>query len=356
MNIKNNSTKKYDNILLFSNGSIGDFLMGALCADSARKKLTDSKIIILTPRNAAILQDLLSAYPYVSIYETNRHRFLPLLNLLMRVIWQKNMVVNQGVFKEIPFRMWLLAHLLTIRRESIYLHFAQKEISDEYSPERTIIFDYRLLMYENLARLFNTQNLNVLSSIPPYRFIHDPSVLERYSLVKFLYVVVHPCASSTSRSLPAARWTDLLKYIEANFPDTKIVVTGSEKDKLFIQKIFETGIPVTSPINLAGKLSMTELANIIDGARGYIGVDTGITHLAGVLQKRSVIIGNNSNPYWLPRYNKNAIILTENKQCTCDGKKGGDCFYHIDGKKYYKCMLDISEESLYGSIRHMLTV
>lgn len=349
-----NSLKKYDNILLFTNGAIGDSLMGALCADSATKKLTRSRIIILTPRNAAILQNLFSAYSHIQVHEVNRRHFLNLLSVVVRVIGHRNIVVNQGVFTRSSFHMRLLARLLTIHRESVYLHFVQKEVSNKRTKEEGIVFDYCFSIYENVARLLNTQNLDVSSSVPLYNFIHNQDVLERYGLKKSLYVVIHPCASSVSRSLPAARWAGLLRYIEANFPDIKIVITGSKKDKSFIQKIFETKMSTTSLVNLAGELSMTELANVIDGAHGYIGVDTGITHLAGVLRKRSVIIGNNSNPHWLPRYNENAVILTESKHCTCDGKKGGDCFYHINGERYYKCMLDISEESMYESIKNML--
>jgi len=350
------SEKKYDNIILFTNGAIGDFLMGALCADSARKKLSGGEVIIFTPRNAAILQNLFFAYPHVYVLEVSRRNFLQALILLVRLVWQKNIVVNQGVFRKIPHQAQLFARLLTIHRESTYLHFIKKGVSLKHKEKGTIVFDYHLSVYENLAHLFNRENLNIPSTVPPYHFVSDASVLERYDLVHSLYVVVHPCAFSSSRSLPSVRWAEIFAYLLSNFPSMKVVVTGSNQDNLFIQKIFDAGVSPSSVVNLSGKLSMMELANVINGARGYIGVDTGITHLAGVLQKRSVIIGNLSNPCWLPVYNKNATILTERKSCTCNGEKGGDCFYLVEGKKYYKCMIDISEESIHKSIEAMLTL
>jgi len=343
------SIRKYDNVLLFTNGAIGDFLMAALCADSIGKKLVGSTISILTPRNAALLRDLFSAYPHVRVYEINRRHFLRLILLVIRKAWQKNIVVNQVVFKKIPIHLQLFARLLTMRPGSTYARFTQKDAGNG-----ALIFDSRLSAYENLARLVNTQNLNVSLSVPPYRFVRDPRVFERYGLGRSSYVVVHPCAWSASRSLPVTRWADLLRYVTVNFPDLKIVITGSAYDRSFIQKIFDTTSSTVKFVNLAGKLSMMELANIVDGARGYVGVDTGITHLAGVLRKPSVIIGNRSNPYWLPHYNENAVILTESKNCTCDGKKGGNCFYRTGEEKYYKCMLDIPEESIYEKIKHML--
>lgn len=350
-----NSIKEYDNIIMFTNGSIGDFLMASLCADSARKRLgNNANIIILAPRNVSILRDLFSAYAYIQAIEINRRNFLrALVSLLMRMVWQRNLVVNQGVFKRIPFLARSLARLLTLRRGSNYLHFSQREESNKQKEGEVVIFDYHLSVYKNLARLFNTQGIAISSTVPPYHFVRDPSALERYGLIHSSYVVIHPCASSFSRSLPIARWAGIFEYITVNFPDIKVVITGSKQDDQFIQRILELSVSTTSLIDLAGRLSMTELANIVDGARGYIGVDTGVTHLAGVLQKRSVIIGNLSNPCWLPFYNKDATILTERKSCTCNGQKGGNCFYLIEGEKYYKCIIDISKKTIYESITKM---
>lgn len=347
-------TRAYDNIIMFTNGAIGDFLMAGLCADSVGKALPESDVTIITPRNISILRELFSAYPHINVLEVNRRNFLHTPRMLARVAGQKNLVVNQGVFKKTPFFVWLITRLLVLRPGSVHLHFVQKALQSKSKKERVIIFDYHLPVYENLARLICAHGVVIPSSVPLYHFISIPDIIERYGVTRGSYIVIHPCASSFSRSLPASRWANIFQYIEHNFPETKILVTGSKQDVLFIQKIFDAGVPASSIINLAGKLSMVELANIIDGSCGYVGVDTGITHLAGVLQKRSVVIGNLSNPCWLPFYNKNATILTERKNCTCDGQKGGNCLYRIGGEKYYKCMVDIPDESIHEGIRKIL--
>ncbi|MBI3634350.1 MAG: glycosyltransferase family 9 protein [Candidatus Yonathbacteria bacterium] len=338
---------------MFINGAIGDCLMGTLCADSVQKKLPESKIIIITPRNVSILQDLLSAYPHIQVVEINRYNFLSALFLLMSLVWQRNLVVYNGILKEASFFTQFLFRLLSIHIQSSRFFFLKDGMRGK---ERggVLYFNYKLSVYQNLARLFSTQYLNIPSAVPLYHFVSDAGVLERHHLVRFTHVVVHPCASNPVRSLPPDRWVKIFKYLSNNFPNIKIVVTGSERDRRFIQEIFDAGVSPNSVIDLTGMITMTELANIIDRARGYLGVDTGITHLAGVLQKRSVIIGNLSNPHWLPYYNKNATILAENKNCTCDGQKGGDCFYWIGEGKYYKCLIDISEKTIHDSIRKML--
>lgn len=347
-------TVAYDNVILFTNGAIGDFLMAGLCADSVGKLLLKSDITIITPRNTSLLRELFSAYPHIKIREVNRRNFLHTPVLLVHMAWQKNLVVNQGVFKKIPFFVWLLARLLVVRSGSVHLHFHQKAPQGKSKKDGVVAFDYHLSVYENLAHLVRAHGIDISSAVPLYRFVAITDIFERYGLTRGSYVVIHPCASSFARSLPASRWANIFHYVAHNFPETKIVVTGSKQDNLFIQTIFNAGVSLDSVINLAGKLSMVELANIIDGSRGYVGVDTGITHLAGVLKKRSVVIGNRSNPCWLPSYNKNATILVERKNCTCDGQKGGNCLYQIGGERYYKCMIDIPEESIYEGVRKML--
>ncbi len=350
-----NSIRKYDNIILFTNGAIGDFLMGALCADDVRKKLGGGEVVVFTPRNSVILQNLFSAYTHVQIYEVNRRNLLCVLILLMRMIRKKNIIVNQGVFYRIPLSAKFLAKALSFHSESTYLHFAEKESPNKNYGRGVTIFDYNISVYENLARLFNTQKLGIPLHVPPYHFISNQSILKRHDLNLSSYVVVHPCAFSPSRSLPKERWAELLSYVTNNFSSIKVVITGSKQDQIFIQKISDSTVTPISFINLAGNLSMMELVNIINGARCFIGVDTGVTHIAGVLQKQSVVIGNLSNPCWLPRYNMNAVILVDRKNCTCDGQKGGDCFYRVAGDKYYRCMLDIPKESIQESIKSILT-
>lgn len=339
---------------MFTNGAIGDFLMAGLCADSVGKLLPKSDITIITPRNTSLLQELFSAYPHIKIREVNRRNFLHTPVLLARMAWQKNLVVNQGVFKKIPFFVWLLTRLLVVRPGSVHLHFLKKTPQGKSKKEGVVVFDHHLPVYENLTHLVRAHGIDISSAVPLYRFVAITDIFERYGLVRDSYVVIHPCASSFARGLPASRWVNIFQYIMHNFPEMKIVVTGSTHDDVFIHTIFNAGVSPSSVVNLAGKLSMVELANIIDGSRGYVGVDTGITHLAGVLQKRSVVIGNRSNPCWLPSYNKNATILVERKNCTCDGQKGGNCLYQIGGERYYKCMIDIPEESIYEGMRNML--
>lgn len=346
----NHDLQTYENIFFFTNGAIGDFLMTMLSAEEVRKKASSGECTIFVPRSAPMLQGLCEGYPQIRVQAMN-WRMLPLLGVLvLKNMSSKNLVVRQGVFKKSPWPTEILARLLSLRPMSRYVRFLQDE---HQSPERGVVFNPSILVYENLVRLMRAGGVEIPPEVPMYHFKTDEGVLKQQGLVSSAYLVVHPAAFSSVRSLPPSRWASLLGLVAKNNPALKIVVTGSAQDRAFIQK-FLPQVPQAHVVNLAGSLSMSELAQVILSARGFVGVDTGITHLAGVLRQKSVVIGNLSNPCWLPRYNKNAIILAESKNCTCDGEKGGDCFYRQGDEKYYKCLLDISDETIVREIDQMI--
>jgi ADP-heptose:LPS heptosyltransferase len=98
-----------------------------------------------------------------------------------------------------------------------------------------------------------------------------------------------------------------------------------------------------------------QTAALIRDADLYLGVDSGLTHVAGVLGVRSVVIGNLSNPTWLPRYNPYAVILTESKNCVCSGDRNKDCFYEVNGERFFRCMLDVTDEQIESAISQSLS-
>jgi len=347
------SKKKYDRVIMFTNGAIGDFLMAILFLDSIKKILPWSEFIIITPRNIKILEELLLAYPKIKAVEINRHNLSGLFFLFIKSVYARTIVFDSVSFGRVYFGVRLISRFFAIFPASRRLAFSYGKNLINSENNKTL-FDYKKSIYENIVSLFNKLDFDISFSVPVYNFILDKGAVERNGLEKSSYIVVHPCASNSARSLPVERWRKIIEYIINNFSDMKVAITGSKKDLSFIKDILSVNKDLSSIVNLAGKLSMPELTNIINESNGFVGVDTGISHLAGVLHKKSLIIGNLSNPSWLPFYNKNAIILVNDKNCTCDGKKGGDCFYLLEGKKYYKCMIDIPQEFIYKNIKNIL--
>ena len=91
---------------------------------------------------------------------------------------------------------------------------------------------------------------------------------------------------SVLRSWPLWRWEKLFREVAQQWPHYPIVLMGGPKDEAAVA-LLQKAVPHS--IALPG-LPLLEAAGVIDNATLYIGVDTGITHLAGVLQQKSLVI------------------------------------------------------------------
>lgn len=155
------------------------------------------------------------------------------------------------------------------------------------------------------------------------------------------YVVFHFFAPSIRRSMPIVKARELLSQAQKNFPQHQLVLTCAPSELPRAKNIAEAvGARV-----LCG-LSPGAIVSLIAGADAYVGVDTGITHIACHLGVPCVVLGNLSNPCWLPYYAPQARILFEERRCKCNGDKTGDCREDTLDGPVYRCLFDISAESV----------
>jgi len=95
-------------------------------------------------------------------------------------------------------------------------------------------------------------------------------------------------------------------------------------------------------------LPILEVAWLVGHAALYIGVDTGITHLAGVLGQKSIVISHFGDPTWIPTYNPNVRALV-------NSVRGKDAYIEEDGVRYRAAMYDISDIFFLDSVRLALS-
>lgn len=109
-------------------------------------------------------------------------------------------------------------------------------------------------------------------------------------------VVVHPGAASAARRWPERRWREVVR----SFADRghEVVLTGNRTERNLCTGIV-TGI--SRARNLAGRLSVSALADLIAGAALLLAGDTGPAHLATAFGTPSVLLfGPTSPARWGP--------------------------------------------------------
>ena len=335
--------REFHNLITFANGSIGDFLMWLDFFEACHEQNPTLRCVLIRRRKAGLLREIARPYHFVS-FLTLDDGVLVFLQQLFLLCGTKNLVILPYTFGTPSSLLIQMGKVLTLRSGSRFLAF------NPIRGVETVPFDLTRCYYENLRSVFPALGLAPVVRPPRYRF--SPTTVSPE--IPRPYVVVHPFAGNSVRTLPQARWVDLIRFLRATFPQLHILITGAPGEASAAGAIIRALGTTEHIFQRAGTFKFHELAAVLTNAQLYIGVDSGITHLASLLGKRSLVIGNLSNPTWLPRYNADAVILTEKARCSCTGSKRGDCFAAEDGKVYFRCMLDVPQARIHAEAARML--
>lgn len=94
------------------------------------------------------------------------------------------------------------------------------------------------------------------------------------------FIVLHATSNEAAKDWPVEKWRSLIAMMPASFPFQLVEVGLAAK--------IAPGHP--SVLDLCGKLSLLELAEIIRRSSGFIGVDSGPAHFANAFERPSVVL------------------------------------------------------------------
>lgn len=163
-------------------------------------------------------------------------------------------------------------------------------------------------------------------------------------------LVVHPWASGfrfASREWPLDRWVEFISRTARE--GYAVLVSGGPADRARAAALVGAcppGLPVTS---MAGELALPELAAVLRGAAAVVCVNTGVMHLAALLDVPLVALhGPTSRLRWGPVGTRSIALVPSGT---------GDCeFLHL-GFEYpdrpVECMQGISVDAVLDAVRHV---
>jgi ADP-heptose:LPS heptosyltransferase len=122
--------------------------------------------------------------------------------------------------------------------------------------------------------------------------------------VDSLKIIIHPGAGSIRKRWPLARFLELADILEKKGLRAQFICGPAEQD------LADELAKQNRPIHGLGEL--TELANLLESAGGYIGNDSGVSHLASFLALPSVVIFGPTDPRrWKPTGPRVEIVRPE---------------------------------------------
>ena len=349
----------YKNIIYFNTGGLGDFLMILFFMENVASNIPSSKknkvkFFIIVQKNGNMLKDLSKRYDYIEVIELNKNNPLIMLGYFFKFFFSTNLAVINPATVQVPWSIKLFSRMITFRQKSSVIGFDDGAEANRFIYSKMITFDFRKLFFENLIELIKEAGFSVKKELPDFQFVKRDDVLEKFELTSGGYIVLHPFAGSFQRNLPQDKFAFLLKEIVEDYNEFQLIVIGNSSEKRKATEILANCGYEKKVLNLCGEVSLPEICNLIELSNLFIGVDTGISHLAALLQKKSLILGNYSNPCWLPSYNKNSVILYDISRCHCAPCDKNKCFDECK-TSFLRCLVDISSKRIEENLEKLLS-
>ncbi|MBK6005770.1 glycosyltransferase family 9 protein [Ramlibacter ginsenosidimutans] len=270
--------------------TIGDSLLAGSLVASLRESMPNAEIVIFASRgNRGILQLFEGISSVVEVPLTRPTKAVAAIRSV-----PVDVMIDIGQWPR-----WY-AFLCAIARARYTIGFATPGQTRHYAYDRAIPHDPAAHEVENFQRLLSP--LPGVAALPPERALRPVGPPPAYFAMSAPYVIVHPWASGfrhASREWPLPLWADLISRL-CNL-GLSVYVTGSPADQPKAEALASScavGLPVRSA---AGRLSLAELAAVLRGAAAVVAVNTGVMHLAALLDTPLVALhGPTSRRRWGP--------------------------------------------------------
>lgn len=281
-------------ILIIRPGGIGDAVLLLPMLQQLSALYPDAKLEVLAERRNA---EVFSWSPFVAKVWRYDHP-LEFLKLFRQ---HYDLIIDTEQWYRLSV---VVARLL---RPSRLIGFATNERSrllsdpcpykqDEYEAA---MFLRLLVPLETYASGLPLEQSGVLVLPPPKNVVSTP------------YVVIFPGASVDAKQWPAERFTEVALYCEEL--GFGVVVVGGNADKGTAQVITRA---LSHCNNLVGKTSLTESASIVAGTALMISGDTGLLHVAQLLDVPTVALFGPSNPRKWSREGDRHIVVSASADCS----------------------------------------
>ncbi len=311
--INKGQTKNFSkNILVIKLMSLGDAIIVTPTIKALREKYSDYKIT------------LLSMQPWSEIFEGN-----PYIDELVTLPNRSYKIINHRIYDIVTSKF------LTFKR---WEYVFQLNCLDHYPEYRRTSLHLRDF-YASMAGVYPLKDKKY------YVFISDNEKNEVNQILKNLkidekkYVVIHTNAGWSLKNWDSKKWVQLINLLYKEFGYKTILVGGNGEG---------INIEIKYLYNLAGKLKIKEVAAMIKFSKLFIGLDSGVTHLASSMDVPVIMLFGNTHPKVAEPNCSRYICIHSSASCEIP------CSLKFCSKKI-NCTSLISVESVWKAVNVLLS-
>lgn len=330
-------------ILLIRPGGIGDMAILLPSIIELQRAFPETEIDIVCERRNVEVLSLINMEQHALVYDTNPLRFL--LTLLGR---KYDAALDLEQFHHFSAIFALLSRApvrvgfkVNPHRNPLYTHLTGYDLDGQESVQ------FRRVLAVLIRDLPPQQN-HVRLGIPPM------SETLRSRMETFMhgsgYVVLHSSGRQRHKRWNPAMFADLARLLSKEFGLSPVFL-GSARDRLETNEIMRTlGTSRGGAMSFAGSLSLRESCAVIAGASLFVGIDSGLAHLASAFNVPTVSLFGSSDPRkWGHEGDANAVVC-KNLPCSPCCMFG----YHRPCRTI-SCMQDITVEDVLTACRKVLS-
>ncbi|MBK8945846.1 MAG: glycosyltransferase family 9 protein [Ignavibacteriae bacterium] len=342
--------KKHKNYLLLINtGYIGDLIVSSILLENPKIFKEYNKIIFLIKSQYL---DLFTNYEgdiKFFGYNEKKYRFsilykFKLLSLLRAEAFKTciQLTAARGILNEEITHLSGAKELIALNS---FWEYLGKHLGTYFDSKYTSIIAKKTLneyqKHFELIEEFNHDKVEIAFN-NGITFAENKLLKFNEQLNLSNYIVISPFSSQMNREWKSNYFKELIDYLKIDY---QIVLIGSRNQKNKIERLITDKGNV---FNLAGELNLNEIPSLLKYAKLFIGMDSGMTHLALKLNTPLIsIIGGGEFGRFFPFKSTNKVKYLYNKM---------DCFLcHWECiKSEMFCLIEITPQIVINEVKKIL--
>ena len=347
--------KKFNNILLLLPNWIGDMILSLPSIQELHIRFPDARITTIAKPP---LHELIMGYP--GIDSVIKIPFSQKKYILEQIRFARNLRNNSfdlGIVLPNSFRS---AAMLYLSGAKIRLGYNTEGrglfLTHSIIPSHESKKEHRVQYFFNILSCLGLTDLPTHFNFPISAEVNDSmsDYFLRIGIKEMSFcITVHPGGSKFPRTWHAERYGILCQKLIKEY-GVKIIILGNVQDTKITEKIV-SGCPRGTIFSLLD-LNLKETAAVIKKSRLFIGNDSGMMHLAAMVETPIVGIFGPGNPTVTGPFIEpcQQVIVTKNYSCSpCRQKFFKECKPSPHSKPY--CIEDISVKDVMEAVQKILS-
>ena len=337
-------------ILIFQTAFLGDVILTLPLLQVLKRNFPNSEIdFVTTPRASEIIKTHPAVNRVILFDKKNEQKGWKGVFKLANKLRKENYEI---VFS--PHRSFRTSILLFISNIPKRISFDKSSFSFLYTD--LVFYDNskheverNLSLLEKIGITISNKEIPKIGILKTHKEKIDKIILEN-SIGKKIICIAPGSIWNTKRWTPE-NFAKTIELISQNFNNYTFILIGANEDETLCEQIISQSNN-SSAINLAGKLSLIESAELISRAEFLISNDSAPLHIGVAVETKVVAIFGPTvtNFGFAPYGNNHLVIENKNLKCRPCSKHGGDSC----PIKTFECMLSLTPEKIFSEIKFFL--